>query len=201
MGKKTGILGGTFNPIHTGHLILGERAYDELKLDKVIFMPSGYSYMKTQSDILPAEHRLRMTELAISGNPHFDVSDMEIKREGATHTADTLRELLSVEPDMEIYYIVGADTLFMMEKWIEPEVIFSKCIVLAAIRDDVDQGALTRKAAQLTEKYNARIEVLKTSCIDISSRMLRRRIQRKQSVRYYLPESVRKYIEENNLYI
>ncbi|MBO6137875.1 MAG: nicotinate-nucleotide adenylyltransferase [Lachnospiraceae bacterium] len=201
MGKKTGILGGTFNPIHTGHLILGEQAMDELKLDKVIFMPSGYSYMKAQSDILPGEHRLRMTELAVADNPRFEVSDMEIKREGATHTADTLRELKEHDPEIQIYYIVGADTLFMMEKWIEPEVIFSNCVVLAAIRDDVDQSELKQKAEQLTERFNARIEVLATSCIDISSRMIRRRISRKQSVRYYLPESVRKYIEENELYI
>ena len=200
MGKKTGILGGTFNPIHLGHLILGERALDELKLDKVVFMPSGYSYMKAQSDILPGEHRFRMAELAVADNPRFEVSDMEIKREGATHTADTLREYELAEPGTEVYYIVGADTLFMMEKWIEPEVIFSKCIILAAVRDDVDQGELKRKADYLIDKFNARIEVLTTSCIDISSRMIRRRISRKQSVRYYLPESVRKYIEENNLY-
>ena len=201
MDKKIGILGGTFNPVHTGHLILGERALDDFKLDKVIFMPSGYSYMKAQSDILPGEHRLNMTELAVKDNPRFCVSDMEIKREGATHTADTLRELSIEQPEAQIYYIVGADTLFMMEKWIEPEVIFSKCTVLAAIRDDVDQSELKLKADHLIEKFNARIEVLTTSCIDISSRMIRRRLSRRQSVRYYLPESVRKYIEENKLYI
>lgn len=200
MVKKTGILGGTFNPIHTGHLILGERALDDFKLDSVIFMPSGYSYMKSQADILPGEHRLNMTRLAVEDNPYFTVSDMEIRREGATHTADTLRELKGAEPETEFYYIVGADTLFMMEKWIEPDVIFSKCVVLAAIRDDIDPGELKHKAEYLTDKFNARIEVLTTSCIDISSRMIRRRITRHQSVRYYLPEPVRKYVEENGLY-
>ena len=144
--KKKGILGGTFNPIHTGHLILGERAYDEFGLSEVVFMPSGYSYMKDRSDILSGEHRLKMVELATEDNPHFSVSDMEIRREGATHTADTLRELTLQESDTEFYYIVGADTLFMMEKWIEPEVIFSKCVVLAAVRDDVDRTELNEKA-------------------------------------------------------
>ncbi len=198
--KKTGILGGTFNPVHTGHLILGERSLEEFGLEKVIFMPTGYSYMKDRADILSGEDRLNMVRLAVSDNPHFTVSDMEIRREGATHTADTLRELTLSEPDTLFYYIVGADTLYNMENWIEPEVIFSKCGVLAAIRDDVDSSALMTKAQSLKERFNARIEILTTSCIDISSSMIRERLKKRQSVRYYLPEAVREYILEKGLY-
>ncbi len=198
--KKTGILGGTFNPIHTGHLILAERSFEEFGLERVIFMPTGYSYMKDKADILSGEERLNMVRLAVSDNPHFTFSDMEIRREGATHTADTLRELTSAEPDTLFYYIVGADTLYNMENWIEPEVIFSKCVVLAAIRDDVDSSALMTKAQSLKERFNARIEILTTSCTDISSSMIRERLRKHQSVRYYLPEAVREYILEKWLY-
>ena len=122
--KKTGILGGTFNPIHMAHLIIAEIALEEAELDEILFIPSGCSYLKDAADILPAKERIHMTGLAIEDNPKFALSTIETDREGNSYTCDTLLELRERYPDQENYLIVGADNLFTMEEWKDPEVIF-----------------------------------------------------------------------------
>ncbi len=122
--SKIGIMGGTFNPIHFAHLILAESAYEELNLDKILFMPSKKPPHKLNESIESDEHRIQMIQLAIKSNPHFDLSCVELEREGITYTADTLEELNRNYPQDEFYFIIGADSLFQIEDWWHPEQIF-----------------------------------------------------------------------------
>ncbi len=197
---KLGILGGTFNPIHIGHLLLAEAALDEAGLDGVMFLPSGHSYMKNYNEILPAEERLAITKLAIEEQPAFFVSDMEIKREGNTYTYETLSSLKAMHPDTELYFIMGADCLFTIENWKCPAEIFGACTLIAAVRDDVDMEELTKQAEKLEEKYGAKIILLPFLKTEISSTTIRKRIKQGKSIRYMVPNVVQKYLEEKNLY-
>lgn len=198
--KKTGILGGTFNPIHNGHLLLAETARDEFGLENVLFIPSGCSYMKNQSEILPGNLRSRMVSLAIADNPYFSMTNMEIEREGNSYTYETLAELRRISPDTVFYYIIGADTLFTMETWKHPELIFGQAVILAAVRDDFRQQELKAQILYLHQKYGADIRLLHAGNVQISSTIIRRKRKENQSIRYLVQEPVRKFIEENDLY-
>lgn len=198
--KKTGILGGTFNPIHMAHLIIAEIAQEEAGLDEVLFIPSGCSYLKDAADILPAKDRIRMTGLAIEDNPNFALSTIEIDREGNSYTCDTLEELKERYPDQEFYLILGADNLFTMEQWKDPEVIFRDAKILAAVRGSKRHADMEDKIADLKEKYDADITLLHVSHVDISSSMIREKIAQGHSIRYMVPEKVREYIVKNHFY-
>lgn len=198
--EKIGIFGGTFNPIHVGHLILAENARDFCHLDKVLVMPSGCSYLKDQSLIAPKTDRIRMVSLAISGNPQFELSTIETERAGDSYTYVTLEQLVSENPQNSYYYIIGDDTLFSMETWVKPEIIFKLSTIVVAPRDHKNIQETEEKIQQLKEKYNAEIILLNSSNLDISSHDIRERIKNKRTVKYYLPESVIEYIEENKLY-
>ena len=150
--KKVGILGGTFNPVHMAHLIIAEIAREEAGLDDILFIPSGCSYLKDASDILPAKDRIHMTGLAIEDNSHFALSTIEIDRGGNSYTCDTLLELKHRYPDQEYYLIVGADNLFTMEEWKDPEVIFGNAKILAAVRGSKKRADMEEKIAELKEK-------------------------------------------------
>ena len=198
--RRVGIMGGTFNPIHIGHLLLAENAYSAFGLDQVLFIPSGCSYMKEQSGILDPDTRLRMTSLAVADNPHFQVSDIEIRRSGYTYTCETLEQLEKENPDTEFFFLAGADSLFAMETWKDPEIIFQKATVLAAVRDDCGNSRISEQAERLREKYHGRICLIPSGNVEISSSDIRSRIQEGRSIRYLVPERVREYIEENGLY-
>ncbi|MCH5274221.1 MAG: nicotinate-nucleotide adenylyltransferase [Lachnospiraceae bacterium] len=198
--KKIGIMGGTFNPIHTGHLLLAQEALEEAKLTQVCFLPSGVSYLKKDDHILDAVHRLHLTELAVSDNPNFSVSDMEIKRSGNTYTCDTLKQLNEEQPETDFYFILGADCLFSMETWYHPEEIFSSCKILAAVRDDLKLSDLEEKADELRNRFDAEIFLLHLPRIDISSTDIRERLKAGKSIQYMVPEAVRDYILQNHLY-
>ncbi|MBQ9549304.1 MAG: nicotinate-nucleotide adenylyltransferase [Lachnospiraceae bacterium] len=198
--KKIGILGGTFNPIHFGHLIIAEQALSEFKLDQVLIMPSGNSYLKKDMKMPEAEVRLLMARLAVSDNPSFSVSDMEIRRGGNTYTADTIEELNSLYPDDALFFITGADALHEMKKWVTPERIFSGCTVITSVRNNEGLSELNKDIDFYKEHYDAKIELLHTTNIDISSSMIRELIKNGRSVRYYVPEAVRRFIYEQHLY-
>lgn len=198
--KKVGILGGTFNPIHMAHLIIAEIAREEAGLDDILFIPSGCSYLKDASDILPAKDRIHMTGLAIEDNSHFALSTVEIDRGGNSYTCDTLEELKRRYPDQEFYLILGADNLFTMEDWKDPEVIFRDAKILAAVRGSKKRADMEEKIAELMEKYDADITLLHVNHMDISSSMIREKIAQGRSVRYMLPEKVREYIMKNHFY-
>lgn len=193
-------MGGTFNPIHQGHLILAEQAREYCELDEVLFVPSGNSYMKDSDEILDGKTRISMTALAIEDNPFFALSSMEVEREGATYTCETIQELISAQPRAEYYFILGADALFSIESWKDPEEIFKNCILVAAARDHQDTFSLTEKAMELQTKYQARIVILPERKIDISSSEIRSRIRKGKSVRYMMPEKVFHYISGKKLY-
>lgn len=198
--KKVGILGGTFNPVHMAHLIIAETAREEAGLDDVLFIPSGCSYLKDTSKILPARDRINMTGLAIGDNPHFALSTIETDREGNSYTCDTLLELKKRYPEQEYYLILGADNLFTMEEWKDPEVIFRNAKILAAVRGDRKRSDMEGKTAQLKEKYGADISLLGVRHVDLSSSMIREKVAEGRSIRYMVPDKVREYIIKNHLY-
>ena len=200
MGKKIGIMGGTFNPIHVGHLLLAEQAREALALDEVLFIPSGNSYMKDSSGILDSAVRAHLIALAIEKNPYFHLSYMEINREGASYTCDTLTELKSQNMDVEYYLILGADNLLTLESWKNPDYILQNCIVTAAVRGTGTEMRLEKIASHQIYEYQADIRILPARYMDLSSSEIRKRLKEGKSVRYMLPNKVYEYIETNRLY-
>lgn len=201
-GRKVGIMGGTFDPVHLGHLILAETALDAEGLDEVRFIPSGHSYFKDsrQDKVSSGEDRLAMTRLAVADNPAFTVSDIEIERSGNTYTFETLEALRMLEPDTEFYFIAGADSILAMRTWKDPARIFSACTVLAAVRETADSAALQEEIRALERDFDARIRLLPMKNIQISSTDIRESIRNGHSVKYQLPDAVIAYIEKRGLY-
>ena len=156
--------------------------------------------MKDASRILPGSVRLRMAALAAQDNPFFKVSDMEVVRPGSSYTYETLDALKKQLPDSELYFIVGADTLFHMESWKHPERIFKSSVTVAAVRDEKGAADLIAQAKYLSGKYNADIRFLPASHIGISATQIRERLKKGESVRYLVQESVRLFLEENGYY-
>lgn len=198
--KKIGVLGGTFNPIHIGHLLMAEYALEAAGLDKVIVMPSGISYLKANTNVLPGPTRLEMVQLSIKNNPHLVASDMEIMREGYTYTFETLIELKRRYPQAMFYFIVGADCLFSIENWVEPNQILANCVLLAAGRNNASNNKMQEKKRELEEKFNAKILLMDFPEIDISSTAIRDNVKCGKSIRYMVTDEVWKYIYENQLY-
>ena len=195
---KTGIFGGTFNPIHTGHLMLAEQAYSTFLLDRVFFIPSGRSYFKDDIKMPDASVRVEMCRLAREGNEHFMVLDIETKRPGNSYTCETLEELKGMYPDDEFYYIAGLDSFAELGHFREPEKIFAISRIVVAKRNDVSDIAAIK--INYESKFGARVDILDMPEIDISSSMIRQYIKEGRSVRYYLPCQVEKYITENGIY-
>ncbi len=137
--RRIGIMGGTFNPIHNGHLAIAARAREQFALEKVLFMPSGVPYMKDQREVLPIQARCEMTALAVSYTPGFVLSEMEVEdavQGKNTYTCDTLIKLRNTDPEAAYFFLVGADSLYAMEDWKSPDLIFQSCTVLAAARTE-----------------------------------------------------------------
>lgn len=200
---KIGILGGTFDPIHIGHLIIAEHARDQFSLDKVLLIPSGHSYFKDNraQKVQPALVRYEMTALAAADNDGFEVSDMEVLRPGNSYTYETIEKIAQDNPGAELYYIVGADTVCSMHLWRYPERILANCTVLAAVRrDQVDDEALTQASGSLHEAYGAKIRQLAVPSLEISSTDIRRRAGEGHSIHYLVPDAVERYIIDNKIY-
>lgn len=198
--KKVGILGGTFDPIHLAHLILAENAWEQFELDTVLLMPSGEPYYKTDHDISSPAHRMKMVQLAIEDNKHLKLSTIELDRAGKTYTADTLSALSQNNSECEYYFILGADSLFQIEQWYKPEQIFQSAILIAAVRGNGNEEAVRRQIAFLEEKYEGTIHLMNMPAVDLSSSMIRQRIMEGQTIKYYVPKDVEKYIYHNHLY-
>lgn len=195
---KIGIMGGTFNPIHNGHITLAQKAKEYLALDQVLFMPSGVSYMK--HDVLSAEHRYRMTELAIEQYPEFQISDIEFKREGNTYTVDTLELLKEKNPDNHYYFIMGADSLYAIETWHEPGRLCQLCTIVCAVRDDYTLESIKKQAEHLKDLFQADIVLLPMERIDISSTDIRNACIAGKDVSALIPHIVGDYIERYHIY-
>jgi len=200
--KKIGILGGTFDPIHNGHLMMGKAALEEAGLDEIWFMPTGTPAYKAGSRrVSDKEHRVRMTELAIQNMEHCVCSRMETEREGNTYTADTLTALKQMYPDCELYYIVGADSLDYMDRWYHPERIFPCAVILVVMRSTQSPEEMRRKAEELSARFHGDIRLLGHKQVDISSTQLRRMAAAREDMSGLLPDAVRQYIAEHRLYM
>lgn len=198
--RNIGIMGGTFNPIHMGHLIIAEKAREQFCLDEVIFLPSGIPYMKNEKEVLAGHIRTEMTRLAIDDNPFFKVSTIEIEKAGPTYTYETLLTLRDNNPNTNFYFIMGADSLWSIGKWKNPDQVFANCHVLAAVRGGRSMTELEIQAGHLTHRFGAEISLLQTSHIEISSSMIRRLVKEGKSIRYLVPETVYDYIIIHKLY-
>lgn len=198
--KRIGIMGGTFNPVHNGHLFLARQAREYCGLEEVLFMPSGNSYMKDRDEILSGSIRAAMTGLAVKDYPYFTLSTMEVERSGPTYTYDTLCELGKINEDASYYLIVGEDTFFSMERWKNYEEILSLCVLVVASREEGGRKRLEEKASIVVSRYHAQIILLPEQRWDISSTEIRNRITRGKSVAHMVPEDVLSYIRSHHLY-
>lgn len=202
--RRIGIMGGTFNPIHNAHLSIAEKAREQFALEKVLFMPSGVPYMKDQREVLPVGVRCEMTALAIADTPYFELSNLEAADAAHgknTYTFETLQKLRRADPEAEYYFILGADSLYTIERWKNPSLIFENCTLLAALREqDYSLSNLTDQVRYLREKYNAAVEILEFAGMDVSSTQIRKMVQRGESIRGLVPEAVETYIVEKHFY-
>lgn len=215
---KIGIFGGTFNPIHYGHLRAAEEVREKFKLAKIIFIPSKKPPLKTQ-DLLESEHRYKMTELALSGNGFFEISDIEFKRPGKSFTVQTLEELLKNFHDIDLYFILGIDAFLEIPTWWQPDRLMSLAdfVIIArppfrfvdlltspymeASGDDLEKLDKAEIELYSTTLKSKRVAMaLKIPLMDISATDIRRRIKEGKSIKYLLPESVESYIIANKLY-
>ena len=198
---KIGIMGGTFDPIHKGHLMLGEYAYRQFGLDKVWFMPNGTPPHKDNAKIgSEAEVRLNMVKLAIEGKDYFELQTYEIENQDVNYSYKTMEHFCKIYPNDEFYFIIGADSLFAIEKWVKPERLLKTCVMLAAYRDDKSTEEMMNQIAYINKKYGADIRLLNTPNVDISSSEIREKLRDEESVKELVPESVYWYIKDKQLY-
>jgi len=189
-------MGGTFDPIHHGHLLTAEEARWQFDLDEVVFVPTGRPWMKQDRKVSPAEDRYLMAVIATSANPRFSVSRLEIEREGPTYSVDTLQALRDERGDVELFFITGADAMLEIFQWKDPEEALSMAHFIAATRPGYDLSAFERGAP--TEHPN--VSVMAIPALAISSTDIRQRVSRGRPIRYLVPEGVQTYIEKARLY-
>ncbi|MDP2181445.1 MAG: nicotinate-nucleotide adenylyltransferase [Actinomycetota bacterium] len=196
---RLGIMGGTFDPIHFGHLVTAEEALVQFNLDKVVFMPTGQPARKTHQQVTSAEHRYLMTVIATAANPDFEVSRMEIERPGTTYTVDTLKAMRDASgPGTELFFITGADAVWEIVTWKDAEAFAGLCTFIAATRPGYDLDAAREQHAETLQQL--RIEFIEVPALAISSTDIRQRRAERRPVRYLLPEPVVAYIEKYRLY-
>jgi nicotinate-nucleotide adenylyltransferase len=193
---RVGILGGTFDPVHIAHLRLADEAREALDLDEVLFVPAGDPWRKSERAIAAATHRLAMLELAVEGNGDFGISDIEIRREGPSYTADTLETLAGERLDDEFWFIVGADALSDLPNWHEPARIVAHARLAVAPRELQDLNVAALTIPGIAE----RIDTFPMTRMDVSSSDIRARVAAGRSIRYLVPDAVAAYIAEHGLY-
>ena len=194
--RRLGVFGGTFDPVHLGHLIVAEQARTHLRLDHVLFVPANVSPLKRSATAFSGGDRCKMVELALLDNPAFSVSRLDLDRPGPSYTVDTLAALREEHPQAQLFFVMGADSLASLRQWRRPNEIIglSRIAVLRRPGTDVDLAALDRALPGLA----AAVDVVETLQLDISSTDIRRRLRRGQSIRYLVPNAVREYIMEHN---
>jgi len=197
---KLGIFGGTFDPIHHGHLILADHCRDACGLDEVRFVPAASPPHKDDSEITPAQQRAEMAELAVAGCPDLAVSRIELDRTGPSYTVDTLQQLTDEGADRELFLIMGADSLADLPTWREPERIASLATIVVANRGRAALPDTASLAGTLGEAVASRIQTVDIPPIDISSTRIRTRIRESQTVRFLTPRAVEALIRELHLY-
>ena len=199
---KIGIMGGTFDPIHNGHLMLGEYAKDLFELDEVWFMPNGNPPHKVSDSIeSQTKHRVEMVRRAIADKQGFVLQLYEVERKDVNYSYLTMEHFNEAYPDCEFYFIIGADSLFALERWVHPEKLLKTCVMLAAYRDGKNTSEMEEQILYLNQKFGADIRLLRTPNVDISSTEIRHRVKKGLPIDEMVPESVCKYIKENQLFI
>jgi nicotinate-nucleotide adenylyltransferase len=197
MTKRLGIMGGTFDPIHYGHLVTAEEALGQFDLDEVVFMPTGQPWMKTHNHVSPAEDRYLMVVVATASNPLFSVSRLEIDHEGPTYTVETLRALRASRPDdPELFFITGADAMLEILAWKESENVLELAHFIAATRPGYDIAGFEQEGPA----QHPMVTVMSIPALAISSTDVRLRVKEGRPIRYLLPEGVKSYIEKAGLY-
>lgn len=197
--KKYGIFGGSFNPIHYGHLMICEYIKEEMGLDKVIFIPTGNPPHK-EIGVL-AEDRYEMVKLAISPNPDFEISDIETTRVNLSYTVDTIRELKKIYKEEKLYFLIGLDSLFQLKTWKKIEDLSQEIEFVVALRPGyINKEEINNEIEFLRKNFGTKINLIKTPLYEISSTDLRDRIHQGKSLRYLIPKKVLDYIEESGFY-
>ena len=198
-GKSLGILGGTFDPIHMGHLRMAEHVFQRMELESIVFIPAYVPPHKLGQDFAPAQDRYAMTELAVADNPHFTVSDMELKRTGVSYTIDTIRQLHAQYEDRELNFIIGADSVAQLHTWHNIEEMLELTRFVAVWRPGYE-GAMEEMVRHLGEQAKERVLLLDTPVYDISSTEIRTRIRQGLGLAGLVPPAVEIYIYEHGLY-
>jgi nicotinate-nucleotide adenylyltransferase len=204
MIRKIGILGGSFDPVHIGHLIIAEGIADRLGLASVLFIPCHTPPHKNAANLSAGEHRRRMVELAVEGNPRFQACDVELSRGGISYSVDTVAELQAQhERETEFYFIVGADSITELATWRECKKLLTLCTVVTAVRPGWNLSSWQPHEGIYTPEEIAALKghIMETPLIGVSSTEIRRRRQRGESIRYLVPADVEEYIVNNNLYV
>ncbi len=196
MGRRLGIMGGTFDPIHHGHLLTAEEAAVQFALDEVVFVPTGQPWMKEGREVSATEHRYLMTVIATASNPRFSVSRVEIDRDGPTYTVETLHALQEEHPDAELFFVTGADAMLEILHWKDPEEVLSLAHVIAATRPGYDLARFEAEASS----HHPNVSVMNIPALAISSTDIRQRVRAGRPIRYLVPEGVKSYIEKAGLY-
>jgi nicotinate-nucleotide adenylyltransferase len=194
-----GIMGGTFNPVHLGHLIAAELVREQIKLDKIIFIPTGNPPHKSSKTILDSEHRVNMLKIATAENSYFSTSEIEVEREGKTYTYDTLKELHDNYHGDEFYFIIGFDTLKELGTWKNINEICKLCKFIVVNRNN-DKNEMQQEALKVKQLFEAEIIIADIPNIELSSTEIRKRICEQNSIRYMVTDEVHAYISENQLY-
>ncbi len=190
-------MGGTFDPVHYGHLVAAEEALVQFNLDRVVFMPTGEPARKTHRVVSSAEHRYLMTVIATASNPDFAVSRMEVDRPGVTYTVDTMCELRSIHgPQAELFFITGADAILDILTWKDSDRLADVCTLIAATRPGYDLARFDQQPGA----EGLRVEMMEVPALAISSTDIRGRVADRRPVRYLLPEAVAMYAHKNRLY-
>jgi nicotinate-nucleotide adenylyltransferase len=191
MGTRLGVMGGTFDPIHVGHLVTAEEALHQFSLDEVVFVPTGRPWMKEHEVVASPEDRYRMTEIGIEPEPRFSASRVEVERGGQTYTVDTLRALHDADPDRELWFITGADAMLEIMAWKEPGALFELARFIAATRPGYDVEPFAGTDG---------VEVMEIPALAISSTDIRRRVHDGRPIRFLVPAGVENYIAEEGFY-
>jgi nicotinate-nucleotide adenylyltransferase len=195
--RRLGVMGGTFDPIHQGHLVTAEEALWQFHLDEVVFVPTGQPWMKTDREVTTAEDRYLMTVIATASNPRFSVSRIEVDRPGPTYTIETLQELRRMaEGEVELFFITGADAMLEIFSWKDPEEVLAQAHFIAATRPGYDIARFVEEAPSSHPK----ISVMDIPALSISSTDVRRRVREGEPIRYLVPEGIQTYIEKARLY-
>lgn len=198
--NRIGIIGGTFDPIHNGHLYIAYEASLKLKLDKVIFLIAGNPPHKINNKVTPAHIRKKIVEESISKFPDFEANEYEINKKEKSYTYQSLEYFKNLYKNSEIYFITGADCLINLETWKNVEIILDLANLVVFTRGGISGNQLEKQKIYIEDKYNKKITVLNLLELEISSSMIRERIRNDERVDFFLPEEALKIINDNNLY-